>query len=73
MMAQEQESHAWGNTLRVHAEVLVTGGRTLDGFLHLQPLTSFHSGPETPEEALNRGEPFLPITSDNRSIFVAKT
>lgn len=73
MMAQEPGSHAWGNTLRVRAEVLVTGGRTLDGFLHLQPLASFHSGPETPEEALNRSEPFLPITSDNRSIFVAKS
>jgi hypothetical protein len=73
MMAQEQGSHAWGNTLRVRAEVLVTGGRTLDGFLHLQPLASFHSGPETPEDALNRHEPFLPITSDNRSIFVAKS
>lgn len=73
MMALEPESHAWGNTLRVRAEVLVTGGRTLDGFLHLQPLASVHSGPETPEDALNRHEAFLPITSDNRSIFVAKS
>jgi hypothetical protein len=72
MMAPEPESHAWGNTLRVRAEVLVTGGRTLDGFLHLQPMASFHSGPETPEDALNRNEQFLPITSDNRTIFVAK-
>ena len=73
MMALEQGSNVWGNTLRVRAEVLVTGGRTLDGFLHLQPMASFHSGPETPEDALNRREPFLPITSDNRSIFVAKS
>lgn len=72
MMALESGSNAWGNTLRVRAEVLVTGGRTLDGFLHLQPLASFHSGPESPEDALNRNELFLPITSDNRSIFVAK-
>jgi hypothetical protein len=73
MMALEQGSNAWGNTLRVRAEVLVTGGRTLDGFIHLQPLASSHSGPETPEDALNRNELFLPITSDNRSIFVAKS
>jgi hypothetical protein len=73
MLAQESGSHPWGNTLRVRAEVLVTGGRTLDGFLHLQPMASFHSGPEAPEEALNRHELFLPITSDNRSIFVAKS
>jgi hypothetical protein len=73
MSAQESGSHPWGSTLRVRAEVLVTGGRTLDGFLHLQPMASFHSGPEAPEEALNRHELFLPITSDNRSIFVAKS
>jgi len=72
MMELESGSHAWGNTLRVRAEVLLTGGRTLDGFLHLQPLASFHSGPETPEEALNRNESFIPITSDNRSVLVAK-
>ena len=73
MLAQESGSHPWGNTLRIRAEVLVTGGRTLAGFLHLQPMASFHSGPEAPEEALNRHELFLPITSDNRSIFVAKS
>lgn len=73
MIAPESGSHAWGNTLRVRAEVLVTGGRTLDGFLHLQPLASSHSGPETPEDALNRHEAFLPITSDDRTVFVAKS
>ncbi len=73
MTAPEPGSHAWSSTLRIRAEVLVTGGRTLDGFLHLQPLASVHSGPETPEDALNRDEAFLPITSDNRSIFVAKS
>ncbi len=72
MMAQEPGSPAWSSTLRVRVEVLVAGGGTLDGFLHLQPLASFHSGPESPEDALNRKEQFLPITSDNRTIFVAK-
>ncbi|HEU5220062.1 MAG TPA: hypothetical protein VFU23_15490 [Gemmatimonadales bacterium] len=72
MIAQEPGEHPWGNTLRVRAEILVTGGRTIDGFLHLQPLASIHSGPETPEDALNRHESFVPVTSDNRTLFIAK-
>lgn len=72
MTAQEPGSQAWGNTLRIRAEVLVTGGRTLIGFLHLQPLASFHSGPETPEDVLNRDEAFFPLTSEQQTFFVAK-
>jgi len=73
MMAPEPASHTWGSTLRVRAEVLVTGGRTLTGFLHLQPLALFHSGPESPEDALNRDEAFFPLTSENQTMFLAKS
>jgi hypothetical protein len=73
MTAPEPGSHTWGSTLRVRAEVLVTGGRTLTGFLHLQPLALFHSGPETPEDALNRDEAFFPLTSENQTMFLAKS
>lgn len=73
MMAPEPGSSTWGSTFRVRAEVLVTGGRTLIGFLHLQPLALFHSGPETPEDALNRGEAFFPLTSENQTMFLAKS
>jgi len=73
MMAPELGPTAWGSTFRVRAEVLVTGGRSLIGFLHLQPLALFHSGPETPEDALNREEAFFPLTSENQTIFLAKS
>lgn len=73
MMAPEPGSHTWGSTFRVSAEVLVTGGSTLTGFLHLQPLALFHSGPETPEDALNRDEAFFPLTSENQTMFLAKS
>ncbi|HEV8355832.1 MAG TPA: hypothetical protein VGQ17_03595 [Gemmatimonadales bacterium] len=64
---------AWGNTLRLRAEVLITGGRTLTGFLHLQPIAPVHSGPERPEDVLNRGDGFLPVTTeDDYTVFVAK-
>ena len=73
MMAPEPGSHTWGSTFRVRAEVLVTGGRTLTGFLHLQPLALSHSGPETPEDVLNRDEAFFPLTSESQTMFLAKS
>lgn len=74
MTAPEPATRSWGNTLRVRAEVLVTGGRTLTGDLHLQAQASFHSGPETPEDTLNRDEGFFPLTDDsNRTVFLAKS
>ena len=73
MMAPEPGSNTWGSTLRVRAEVLVTGGRSLIGFLHLQPLALFHSGPESPEDVLNRDEAYFPLTSENQTIFLAKS
>ena len=72
MVEQEPESHTWSNTFRVRAEVLMTGGGTLTGFIHLQPHALFHSGPETPEDALNRGEAFFPLTSEQQTQFLAK-
>jgi hypothetical protein len=73
MTSREPVTYAWGNTLRVRAEVLVTGGRTLSGYLHLQPLSNVHSGPETPVEALNRHESFFPLTSETGTVFLAKS
>lgn len=73
MTAPEPATNAWGNTLRIGAEVLVTGGTTLSGYLHLQPLAPSHSGPETPADMLNRPEPFFPLTSDLRTVFLAKS
>ncbi len=74
MTAPEPALHAWGSTLRIRVEVLVAGGRTLQGFLHLQPLASSHSGPETPEDMLNRSEGFIPLTGDDgHTVFLAKS
>jgi hypothetical protein len=73
MTSPEPTTYAWGSTLRIRAEVLVTGGRTLSGFIHLQPLASAHSGPETPQDLLNRPEAFFPLTSDDGTRFLAKS
>lgn len=69
----ESATQEWNSTLRVRADVLVTGGRVLAGFLHLQPLSSSHSGPETPDDVLNRADAFFPLTGeDDRTLFLAK-
>ena len=74
MTGPDPASRSWINTVRIRAEVLVTGGRTLSGDLHLQSQTSFHSGPETPEDALNRDERFFPLTDEsNQTVFLAKS
>lgn len=73
MIAPDAASHVWNSTLRVRAEVLVTGSRVLTGFLHLQPLSSSHSGPETPDDLLNRADGFFPLTAeDDRTLFISK-
>jgi hypothetical protein len=73
MTNPESEARVWNSTLRVQAEVLLAGGRVLTGFLHLQPLSSAHSGPETPEDLLNRHDAFFPLTGeDQRTLFVSK-
>jgi hypothetical protein len=73
MTVPQPATPTWGNTLRIRAEVLLTGQRTLTGFIHLLPLASVHSGPETPEDVLNRAGGFFPLTdNDERTVFVAK-
>lgn len=61
-MTAPSAGYSWASTLRARAEVLLVGGRVLSGDLHLQPLASHHSGPETPEDLLNRAEGFFPLT-----------
>jgi hypothetical protein len=74
MTGPEPELRSWGNTVRIRAEVLVTGGRTVTGELHLQAQASAHSGCETPGDALNRVEAFFPLTNDaGQTIFLAKS
>ena len=73
MTLPQPATPAWGSTLRIRAEVLLTGHRNLSGFLHLLPVASIHSGPETPEEVLNRDVGFFPLTDEGgRTVFVAK-
>lgn len=51
----------------------MAGGRTIDGFLHLLPVASSHSGPETPGDLLNRTEQFFPLTDESGdTVFLAK-
>jgi len=72
MTASSESDRPWGSTLRVRAEVLVTGGQRLAGFLHLQPNASNHLGPESPEDLLNRRGEFFPLTQDGgRTVFLA--
>lgn len=73
MTIHEPEQQAWVDTLRVRADLQMSGGRTLHGDLHLQPFVSAHTGPETVEDALAREEAFLPLTGlDGRVMLVAK-
>jgi len=73
MTAPRPAPRDWGNTLRIRAEILMTGGRTLVGDLHLQPHASRHSGPETPEDMLNRPDAFFPVTADDgHTVLLAK-
>lgn len=63
----------WGDTLRIRSELLVTGGRTLVGDLHLQPFAPSHSGPESVADALARSDAFFPLTGvEGRAVLVAK-
>jgi hypothetical protein len=74
MTAPSESDRPWGSTLRVRAEVLVTGGQHLAGFLHLQPNASSHLGPESPEDLLNRHGDFFPVTQEGgRTVFLAKS
>jgi hypothetical protein len=73
MTKAESATRDWGDTLRIRAEVAVSGNRTFSGFLHLLPFASIHLGPETPEDVLNREEAFFALTDDQEhTIFIAK-
>lgn len=73
MTTAESVTRDWGETVRIKAEVQATGGRVFTGFLHLLPFASIHLGPETPEDVLNRGEAFFPLTDDQeQAVFLAK-
>ena len=73
MTTDQQEEQAWVDTLRIRADLLITGGRTLRGDLHLQPMVSSHTGPETVEDVLARDEAFMPLTGlDGRVLLIAK-
>ena len=73
MSTAESVARDWGDTHRIRATVRATGNRTFDGSLHLLPYASFHLGPETPEDVLNRDEAFFPLTDDRgRTVFLAK-
>lgn len=64
----------WGDTVRIRADVQITGGRTLTGFLHLLPYAPVHLGQETPDDVLNRNEDFFPLTDEEeRTVFLAKS
>jgi hypothetical protein len=73
MTTAETVTRDWGDTVRIKAEVLATGGRVFSGFLHLLPYASIHLGPETPDDVLNRDEAFFALTDDReQAIFLAK-
>lgn len=63
----------WGGTLPVRSALLVTGGRTLVGDIHLQPNAPSHSGPETVADTLARDDAFFPLTGvEGHALLVAK-
>ena len=74
MNTAEPVTRDWGDTLRIRAKVVATGKRSYTGFLHLLPIASIHLGPERPEDVLNRGEAFFPLTDDQEhTVFIAKS
>jgi len=50
--------------LPVEVEVLLEGGRTLAGSLHVLPRTGLHEGRERVIDVLASSDPFLPLTTD---------
>ena len=55
-MSQRHETH------RVPATITLSEGRSIEGEIHLQPLTLMHEGRETPVDLLNRPERFLAVS-----------
>jgi len=63
----------WIDTRRQRCEILLVGGRVIQGDIHLQPLAQNHSGPEDPFDFLNRSEGFFAVTLEGEQpVFVAK-
>ncbi len=60
------------STERMQAEVRLVDGVSLQGELHLQGRVFHHTGPESPVELLNRPEAFIPLSTPNGIVFVAK-
>ena len=52
----------WAKTHRVSGEVFLATGASLTGDLHLQPISQFHNGGETPLELLNRKDRFFAVS-----------
>jgi hypothetical protein len=53
--------------------VILAEGTVIDGDLHLQVRVAHHDGPETPEELLNRHEPFFAMSlAHGEVVFVSK-
>jgi hypothetical protein len=73
LIPPELDSPSWGRTQRVRSELWLTGGRILQGDLHLQYFASAHWGPETVADTLARGEEFFPVTGeDGQALLIAK-
>lgn len=52
----------WNETYRVPAAITLSDGTSIEGDVHLQPLTLLHQGRETPVGLLNREERFLAVS-----------
>lgn len=73
MTGSGEITRPYGNTLRIRAQVLATGGRRLSGYLHLQQHAPSHAGPESPEDLLARPGGFFPLTDEQgRTVFICK-
>ena len=63
----------YGSTVRHHAELVLTDGRTISGEIHVQPFAELHSGPESPTDMLNREERFFAVSlDDGHPVLLAK-
>ena len=52
----------WHETYRVPATITLSEGTSIEGDIHLQPVTLRHQGRETPVDLLNRPERFLAVS-----------
>ena len=52
----------WQETYRVPATITLSEGTSIEGDIHLEPLTLAHQGREMPVDLLNRPERFLAVS-----------